>query len=277
MVMSEDVKNHENVGIGKVSKGALRSDEFFQDNDENGEILHDEKSNRFEISTYCTDNLSGSLNEVKPTGVLDLFQTVAGMHAAALGVSMTDLMNNGRCWVLESVVYESIFPISAHSRVSVKTWFHKPGRLFCCRDYSICDESGAELVKGTSRWLVIDVKTRKPVLNAIDYGCDGSDERNFVEHNKIRLSFENAETLGRFTVGKSSSDIVGHMNNTRYADVIFEFFPCALKKLQIDYVKECKVGETLEVKKLDDGDKIFVEGNVSGERRFVAELVLAKI
>ena len=274
--MPENVKNYENVRVEKVPKGAFVGDELFQSNDESGKILRGEKSNRFEISTYCTDNLSGSLNEVKPTGVLDLFQTVAGMHAAALGVSMTDLMNNGRCWVLESVVYESVLPIPSHSRVTVGTWFHKPGRLFCGRDYSICDESGAELVRGTSRWLVIDVKTRKPVLDAIDYGCEGSDERNFAEHNKIRLSFENAGTLGRFTVGKSSSDIVGHMNNTHYADVIFEFFPCALKKLQIDYVKECKVGETLEVKKLDDGDKIFVEGSVSGERRFVAELAPAK-
>ena len=235
-----------------------------------------EKSNRFEIPVYCTDNQSGSLGEVKPTGILDLFQTVAGMHAATLGVSMTDLMDVGRCWVLESVVYESILPIPSHSLVSVKTRFHKPGRLFCGRDYSICDQSGVELVRGTSRWLVIDVKTRKPVLDAIDYGCDGSDERNFAEHNKIRLSFENAATTGTFTVGKSSSDIVGHMNNTRYADVIFELFPIALKKLQIDYVKECKEGETLDVKSLGDGDKIFVEGSVSGERRFVAKLVPAR-
>ena len=230
------------------------------------------KSNNLTLDFLLTDNQSGSLNQVKPTGILDLFQTIAGAHAAVLGVSMTDLMKNGKCWVLESVQYDVIKPADPHERVYVETRFQIPGKLFYVRDYVIKNADGEVLVKGLSRWLVIEVATRRPVLNAIDYGCEGVAEDQFATHSKIRTNFDGSVTLGNYQVRCSETDIVGHLNNTRYADIIFDFFPKALKSLQIDYVKECKVGERLEIKSVQDAGLTFVEGSVFGERRFVAKL-----
>ena len=103
------------------------------------------KSNNLTLDFLLTDNQSGSLNQVKPTGILDLFQTIAGAHAAVLGVSMTDLMKNGKCWVLESVQYDVIKPADPHERVYVETRFQIPGKLFYVRDYVIKSANGEVL------------------------------------------------------------------------------------------------------------------------------------
>ena len=117
-----------------------------------------------------------------------------------------------------------------------------------------------------------DIKTRRPIPRAVDYGCPGRDEYIMPMHEKIRCDFQNAEVLGEYKIHLSETDIVGHFNNTRYADVVFEFFPYAVKKMQIDFVKECLYGETLLVKSIKEGEDIFIEGSVNGERRFLAKI-----
>lgn len=230
--------------------------------------------NTFRCELTATDNQSGSLSVVKPTGVLDFFQTIAGAHAEKLGVSAESLIEKGKCWVLESVSFEVVKPISSHSTVTAETYFRTPGRLFYERDYTIYDKSGNKSVIGTSRWLILDVKTRRPIPGAVAYGCPGRDEYVMKMHEKIRCDFQSAEVMGEYKIHLSETDIVGHFNNTRYADVIFEFFPKTVKKMQIDFIKECLYGETLTVKSLKKEEDILIEGSVNGERRFLAKIQL---
>lgn len=228
--------------------------------------------NTFRCELTATDNQSGSLYEVKPSGILDFFQTSAGIHAEKSGVSAESLIKNGRCWVLESVSFEVINPIPSHSTVITETYYRTPGRLFYERDYVIYDKSGNKSINGTSRWLILDIKTRRPISRAIDYGYPGREEYVMPVHEKIRCDFESAEILGEYKIHLSETDIVGHLNNTHYADVIFEFYPRAVKNMQIDFVKECLYGETITVKSLKSGEDVFIEGSVKGERRFLAKI-----
>lgn len=230
-------------------------------------------ANEFWLDMRVTDNQTGSLNGLKPTGVLDIFQTAAGIHAEKLGISMQKLMDKGRCWVLESVCYERLKAVDLHSAVRVRTRFADPGRLFCVRDYLLTDCDGNELVVGYSRWLIMDLQTRKPIADAVDYGLGGAFEP--CAHEKIRKSMDGAERLGEYRVRRSDLDIVGHLNNTRYADVIFEFFPADLECLQIDYVKECRYGEVIEIFSAKADGFVFVEGRCGGERRFISRLKTA--
>lgn len=230
-------------------------------------------ANRFMFETVVTDNQAGNLDFIKPTGILDIFQTAAGMHAEKLGVSMGELIKNGKCWVLESVNCECLKPICPHDFIRVQTRFADPERLFYVRDYLITDMAGNALVRGSSRWLVLDLKTRKPLTNEVEYGCSGAFKP--APHERIRKKFDSAEELGEYVVRRSDLDVVGHMNNTRYADVVFEFFPRSLDCLQIDYVKECRLGERLSVRAVCEDDLIFLEGRCEEERRFTARLKLS--
>lgn len=230
-------------------------------------------ANEFWLDMRVTDNQTGSLHGLKPTGVLDIFQTAAGIHAEKLGVSMQKLMEKGQCWVLESVCYKRLNRVDLHSAVRVRTRFADPGRLFCVRDYLVTDCDGNELVAGYSRWLIMDLQTRKPLPDAVDYGSGGAFEP--CSHEKIRKKSDGAERLGEYRVRRSDLDIVGHLNNTRYADIIFEFFPTDLECLQIDYVKECRYGDVIEIFSAKEDGFIFVEGRCGGERRFISRFKTA--
>lgn len=221
---------------------------------------------------FITQNMIGSLgNKVKPVGILDLFQTTAGLYEKQMGLSMPSLIDRGYCWVLESVSYTQLKDIPELSLVTVGVTAYNPVRVFYDMDFYIEDATGNTLVKGTSRWLIIHIDSRKIDLSGqFKYPVKLTDNLKFSEFKRIKFNFENAETMGYYTVRKSDTDIVGHFNNTRYADVIYEFFPYALKELHIDYLKETKLNQTLEIKKAQVGDYVFIQGESSGEKRFVA-------
>lgn len=225
---------------------------------------------------FITQNMIGSLgNKVKPVGILDLFQTTAGLYEKQMGLSMPSLIERGYCWILESVCYTQLKDIPESSLVTVGVTAYNPVRIFYDMDFYIEDSNGDTLVKGSSRWLIIHIDSRRIDLSGqFKYPVKLEDNLKFAELKRIKVDFANAETLGCYTVRKSDTDIVGHFNNTRYADIIYEFFPYVLKELHIDYLKETKLNETLEIKKLQVGNYLFIQGESNGEKRFVARFNL---
>lgn len=228
----------------------------------------------FSQNFFITQNMVGRLkNVVNPTGILDLLQTIAGLHAKQLGFSMQDLIKRGYCWVLESVYYKKYADIPEQTQVTVTTTPIKPNRAFYFRDYTITDTNGKTLLTATARWLVVNTSTKKIDTNGVvDYKLDLPEKSAFAPYSRIRIDFTTAETLGTYTIRKSDTDILSHMNNTRYADVIFEFYPNNIDSLQIEYIKECKAGEQITVKQVITEQSIYMAGFVNDEKRFVCAI-----
>lgn len=230
---------------------------------------------KHELNFFITDNMTGSLKTIKPTAVLDIFQSLAGSHVKLLDLSVDKLISSGYAWVLQSVKYEKTADIKSETCVKGITVPLKPVGVFYDRDYLIQDENGNVLIKGTSRWVIVNIKTRKIELEKrFTYPenefCEQNLHNNFGKPERLRISQTDMTKIGEYEVRKSETDILGHMNNTRYADLIFNFFPESLKSLEIEYVKEIKAGELVSVYQKDDGCKTYVLGAVNGEKRFVS-------
>lgn len=228
--------------------------------------------NVFEDNFIIVDGEVEPLTVLKPVGILDLFQTVAGIHALKLGMGLKDLMKNNLAWVLMRVKYDVFKQIPKESKVIVKTWPHPEGKIDYDRDYQILDLDGNVLIKGASKWIIMDSIQRKIArTSAYSYPCECLNERNYDSIDRIRVSLEDFKEIGNYLVSKNEIDVVGHLNNIRYADVIFEFYPCELKSLQIDYLKETKCGETLTIKEKTDGDYIYLAGFVGDDIHFISK------
>lgn len=209
---------------------------------------------------------------LKPSGILDCFQTVAGIHATVLGIGLKKLLKENQAWVLMRVKYDVFRQIPKESKVTVKTWPLAVGQVDYDRNYLILDEEGNVLVKGTSKWVIIDFKDKRILRAPYNYPCECLENRNYDSFDRIRVSFdEGFNVLGTYVVRNTEIDILGHLNNIRYADIIFNFYPYELKNLQIDYLKETKLGETLTIKEKTIEDFIVVAGYVEDELRFVAK------
>ena len=213
------------------------------------------------------------LTVLRPSGILDCFQTVAGIHATVLGLGLRRLLENNHAWVLVRTKYDVYKQIPKESQVIVETWPHVKGAFDYDRDYRILDLDRNVLVKATSKWVIIDTNERKILRSPYDYSCECSDEKTYDSFDKIRVKFDDdSKILGTYTIRNTEIDILGHLNNIRYADIIFEFYPYALENLQIDYINETKLGETLTIKEIVEDDSVFIGGfSKEGQLKFVSK------
>lgn len=203
-------------------------------------------------------------SQIKPSAVLDLFQTVAGLHAESLGVGFEAMQEKGLLWVILKVKYELIAMPQSYDNVTVRTWPKEPKRLDFQRNYEILDEKGEIIIKGASQWAVIDKNTRKLArVTDVYKNIDAFYEKDVFEEKLIRVpDFD--ESTPEITVSSSfcEFDTNNHVNNIRYADYVMNAInpqkPLNIKKLQLDFHKEI-VGEDTEIF-IEEKDKILAKG-----------------
>ena len=197
--------------------------------------------------------------QIKPSAVLDLFQTVAGLHAESLGVGFNAMVEKGFLWVILKVKYELIRMPEMYSNVTVVTWPKEPKRLDFIRNYQILDAAGNLLIKGTSQWAVIDKETRKltratDVYKNIDGFCK---DEVFVEKLVRVADFNENQAQYSISSGFCDFDSNGHVNNIRYADYVLNAVDSKkslnIKTFQLDFHKEL-TGEEVQIFAEDNGD-----------------------
>jgi acyl-ACP thioesterase len=224
----------------------------------------------------------------------DYFQEAAIRHAENLGVGRDPMAALGQGWVLSRISVAMRRRPRQTEPVTVRTWPRGWEKLFAIRDFDIQDGDGTPLAIARSRWLIVDLEKRRPLrpqaimgklplnegLDALPEGGKGLDPVLGMERAAER------------TAVYSDIDFNGHMNNARYVQWIQDITePGTLgqakaMRLDINYLREVKLGETLELWKAPlpeqspgqnpfrGGVSLAVEGRRDGEAAFRAELRL---
>lgn len=219
-----------------------------------------------------------------PSSVLDIFQDLAGEHADYIGIGHDKMAEKNLFWILLKVRYEVLRYPELYTNICGTTWPHEPGKIDFIRDYTITDEKGGLLVRGTSQWAVVDCTTRRltvprEVHFEIDEFCP---EMTFGNRfSKVR-DFEITETMLPyvFTSGYTDIDLNNHVNNIKYANYIMNAVDLpddkSIREFQIDYRKEIHENESIRIyKKPLDEKTICVKGtDGAGDVRFAAEIIL---
>lgn len=207
-----------------------------------------------------TSNMCGPDRVVKPSGILDLFQSVAGEHANELGIGMRQIYPQNYAWVLMRVRYEMIKPILMDSEVKVITWPQPAGRIDFDRDYLICDLNDNILVKGSSKWVVINLETRRiERTSKFSYPHNPKLDRNFEGIDKIDNTNVNFNESRKYVVRPSDIDMVGHLNNTKYADLCYDMLATNYKNFTINYNREIALNEEILIEKGELDDLVYIK------------------
>ncbi len=214
---------------------------------------------------------------VRTSGILDLFQDIAGYHSSFLGCGLTDFAKKGYCWVLVGVRFQKLKNFEMYSKVKVKTWPLKPSFVKFRREYLIYDENDNLLCKGDSMWTIIDMKSRKIVSLSDVYNglTDYREEKSLTDRfTKINLPAEDKFKLcGKREVTRSDLDMNGHVNNIRYANYVVDAVSedvDSYKNFSIDYNKELLFGQAISIYRADEDGKIFIKGLCEGDLIFTA-------
>ena len=234
----------------------------------------------FEKKYVPIQNVLDCYDHLSPCGILDIVQDIAGRHANALNIGFYDLIKKDITWVIARTKIEVLdFPKYA-TDILVKTWPHRPGRFDCDRDYQIIDEDGKVCVKVTSKWVVINVKTRRMVSPNDVFDRDGiyEEEVNFPSVDGLRFTLDRIDLLHRAKVTMTMLDHNMHMNNSRYGEIIYDALKLkkeeVIKTFEINYHKECHLDDELDVLIKKENKEIFIDIKKEDEMKAKAYITL---
>lgn len=185
-------------------------------------------------------------------GLLNLLQDTAWQHADELGHGFQATQAHGQAWVMtrQFLNISGVWP-SWGSQVTVHTWLRPAQHSFVTRDFEVWSE-GKLVGSASTGFVTMDLTHRKaasfelpPHIFAIDGHLKRSPE-------KI-LPIDQAQPLARFQVRNSDLDLLGHVNNTRYAQWITDALPWddlvshRLNDYEINFLSETRPGDEVEV------------------------------
>lgn len=212
-----------------------------------------------DIPQLSTNNFV-SWHDVDSSGFLSLYslfnfaQETAWKHAEKLGFGFEKLGSDNLAWVLFGMRIKMINNLpNWQGKLIIQTQPKGISGLFANRDYRMLNSDDELIAIGSSNWVVIDTKTRRPLR--LDHVFDSL---RFVENpvnhiSRLKPRGEFPFLLNTYTVKASDIDIYGHVNNAKYIEWITDLYsPEQLKKYPLDeilvnFLQETRFGDQIEI------------------------------
>ena len=203
----------------------------------------------FEITDVYVD----CCGRLKSSMILYFAQEVAGHHFAELAMDYETLAQRRLFWaVTRHRVQITRLPVRGET-IRVETWPMPTTRVAYPRSMVAYDQSGNEVFRAISLWVLMDLDTRNMILP----GKSGISVIGTLRGSELEapagLIAKPLNSSRPRTVAFSDLDRNGHMNNCRYLDWINDLLPSAfhtrhiLKEFTICYLSETREGQQLDL------------------------------
>jgi len=215
----------------------------------NPEVLDKEPRSirRYSVRTYESDH-NGLL---RPVSLLNYFQESASDHAERLGAGVIELRRRNLTWVISRYHIRLFRYPRWKESVELATWPCVNQGLFALREFEVRDEKGGMLAAATSSWMLIDLKTKRPVLPAERLGSYAKNPQRAVDSDFEPLPTVSQADLERsFRVRMGDLDWNRHVNHVAYIGWALETAsPDFLEKhrpaeIEVDFRGQAFYGET---------------------------------
>ena len=221
-------------------------------------------------------------DQLSPFAILDLFQDIAGEHADYIGVGYEDVLKKNLAWVVVRTQFDVISLPKEYSNVKVVTWPKPKGKIDFDREYEVYDENDNLLIKGISKWCLIDLTKRRIALTRdIDYSIEPLSKTNYPNSISKIDSFD-INGFNEYDNKTSFNDVDhnGHVNNIAYCRYITNAIRLSkedkIKTFSINYEKELKLDQEFKIFYLKEGKFIKIKGVIkeTNETSFVSLIEL---
>lgn len=210
---------------------------------------------------------------IRPGALANLLIQSATESADSLGFGFEGLKEHNLFWVLSRISVKVFKRLKWYDRVEIETWPRDISGILYLRDFIARDGQGDTAALGTSAWLAIDLKKRRPKR------FEGELHDLFVSM-KDRIAYEDLpEKLPGISVGDNfrvtskyfDIDLNRHVTSTRYIDWMMDTFPIDFhreyypKSLSVNFIKETLPDSVLDIVREERRDReYFFEGVHSG-------------
>ena len=221
-----------------------------------------------------TDNCVDCFGNLKLSTLLYFAQEVAGRHFDRIAMTYDQLASRGMFWaIIRQRVSITRLPKSGET-IRVETWPMPNTRVAFPRHVAAYDESGNELFRCISLWVLMDLESRSMILP----GKSGIALPGTTQGNELlppaSLPAKQLLNHRNRTVCFTDLDRNGHMNNTRYLDWIADLLPSQFhrdhspREFTVCYLSEAREGQELILswEFFDDGCLNLDAHRCSGEK-----------
>ena len=214
---------------------------------------------------------------VRPSALVTYLQETANEHLIHIGVSLDDLRDRyGLAFILGSISLRIYEPLFSGDAIAVETWTCGERGFRHNRCFRVLRE-GKTIAEAISVWALIRLSDGSLVkVEDMPYHIE-PEEPITLSRVPVRLKMppiEEMEQAGTRRIVYSDIDYNGHMNNTRYPDMLCDFVPemreSRMTGMVLSYRKEAAFEHTLRVfrAKTEDGYLICTvdeEGSICTE------------
>ncbi len=210
------------------------------------------------------------------------FSEIAGDEVQSKGHSHAYLYERGQVFLITRMSMRFHRIPKAHETIVYSTWFRKTeGRVFL-RDCEVHSDEGELLASGSGTWMLYGIN-EGAVISPDKLTCQGSTAVNkksdAPECKKVVPEGEPA-VLGYRPVYYTDLDCNSHINNAAYNRIAVDFLPSEYRQKNIaDYVinfnRETRLGETLELRGCEITNGYIIQGYVDGVLHFGSEFVFS--
>lgn len=215
--------------------------------------------------------------------IANLFQEAATIHAEELNVGYDKMIEKNLAWIVARNKITIINNIKPSKIVKVKTWPHPNGRFDFDRDYLLLDENNNLIAKGTSKWLVYDLKrnflcSSKGIMEDVNF----KEEKNYsTKFDKINYGdFNDYNYISDYKIQKSDIDHYGHMNNAKYFILMNNALNIDVKNItevQIDYLNQGYLNDNIKLYQKISNNEYYLIGKKDENIVFAIKVILVPI
>jgi medium-chain acyl-[acyl-carrier-protein] hydrolase len=201
---------------------------------------------------WCDADTKGNASIIS---LFNYLQESALRNAAYLGLGYKAEMEANQIWVIVRMEMEvKRYPQWGES-IMVRTWPRGVENFYALRDYEIMDSEGNLIAAATSRWIIINTISRRPlpmkIMQELLNLCDPRKATTPVL-GETRLAGKFV-FIKRHSVQYSDLDKHNHVNNTRYVEWVVNAFPFnwlqghEIVTFRIDYQRESHQDDEVEI------------------------------
>lgn len=239
---------------------------------------------------YIIEPLFEHFNEnhqLKPYGYQYLVNSLANEHLKDTDQGVGTLLLGRYAWVLVSMSFEVLDEIKEIKEYFGRTWFS--GRIgpYYRREFIFEDSNNNVCLKGASYSILMDL-TDRSVFRQKELPF-----KSFPENKEYLINFEPrlkdkyniSDNKLTKTVLNSYLDPIGHVNNLRYTELIYDEFPSTLvkeinniKRYDLYFHNELKINDEFFVSENRKQNKIIYEifNTKSNKKAFSSVFTLIK-
>lgn len=234
---------------------------------------------QFKIHSQYT----GSNCRMTLLSMAQLFQDSAEAHTNHVSSGYYEMLEDGTAWVLSRICYEIVQYPMLYQDCKVRTWSRGADGVFALRDFEFYNADDQLLVRGSSRWVVIDINSRRlqRMGDRFMHGFESVTRRAIdYELGKMALHAD-LQPVNELKVPYSAIDKAKHVNNSVYLRWVADNLETQdldkpVKFIEINYIHETQFGELITINRCKEGNTYHFSINNSKGTGFLCTLQMAE-